>query len=297
MDSNDPEVIVDQVSDLSSTKETVLFLGFFCSSRLTFLLNWELWMILFSAETILASSSSKFGIEYTASITKILIIHWINQLHFFDPLHRFRRKLWTSTYLGLEPYLPTSKRRWCMELLKVKIRNVQSLLNCTIILRRVSSTEDDWIFGWQSRLAFQISILSWPFTFLHCGRVERLFDRWIPLKQFLRIRCWWRRTRSCKNVSRYTMCPEYLAALLCGSAWWKNVATSLQVLDEALVDWQRGHFHCELIQHPEILRIVHTIYFILQFLYSAGKFLQDSFLILDEFSSRDRTDGRTLEFP
>ena len=28
-----------------------------------FLLKWELWMILFSAEAILASSTSKFGIE------------------------------------------------------------------------------------------------------------------------------------------------------------------------------------------------------------------------------------------
>ena len=41
--SSDPEVLVDQLSNLSSTKETVLFLGFFCSSRLTFLLNWVLW--------------------------------------------------------------------------------------------------------------------------------------------------------------------------------------------------------------------------------------------------------------
>ena len=33
MDSNDPEVVVDQVSNLPATKETVL-LGFFCSSKL-----------------------------------------------------------------------------------------------------------------------------------------------------------------------------------------------------------------------------------------------------------------------
>ena len=34
-----------------------------CSSRLILLLKWELWMILFSAEAILASSTSKFCIE------------------------------------------------------------------------------------------------------------------------------------------------------------------------------------------------------------------------------------------
>ena len=33
----------------------------FCSSRLTFFLNWEFWMILFRAEPIRASSISKFG--------------------------------------------------------------------------------------------------------------------------------------------------------------------------------------------------------------------------------------------
>ena len=62
MDSSDLEVIVDQVSNLSTAKETVLLLGLL-SSRLILLLKWELWMILFSADAILASSTSKFGIE------------------------------------------------------------------------------------------------------------------------------------------------------------------------------------------------------------------------------------------
>ena len=50
------------------------------------------------------------------------------------PLHSFRWKLRTSTYLGLEPYLPASKGCWCRELVKVEIRNLQSLLVCPIIL-------------------------------------------------------------------------------------------------------------------------------------------------------------------
>ena len=62
MAPSDPEVIVDQVSNLSAAKETVLFLGFlFLQTDSSFEL--ELWMILFSAEAILASSTSKFGIE------------------------------------------------------------------------------------------------------------------------------------------------------------------------------------------------------------------------------------------
>ena len=55
--TSDPELFVDQVGNLSTSKETVLFLG------LSFLQKWELWMILFRAEAILASSTSKFGIE------------------------------------------------------------------------------------------------------------------------------------------------------------------------------------------------------------------------------------------
>ena len=53
--SCDPEELVDQVSDLSSTKETVLFLGFlFLQTDLSFE---------FSIEAIFASSTSKSGIR------------------------------------------------------------------------------------------------------------------------------------------------------------------------------------------------------------------------------------------
>ena len=133
----------------------------------------------------------------------------MNHLHFFDPFHSFRRKLWTNTYLSLESYLPASKRGWCREFVEMKIRDLQSLLVCPIILWRVSSIEDDWIFGWRSRLTSQISILFWSFTFLRCRRMKRLHDWRIPLIQILRIRCWWWRIWICKNVSRSTMCVPY----------------------------------------------------------------------------------------
>ena len=92
----------------------------------------------------------------------------------------------------------------------MKIRNLQSLLVCPIILWRVSSTEDDWIFGWRSRLASQILILFLPFTFLHCGRMEQPLSWRIPLIQFMRIRSWWRCRWICKNVSRKTMCVSQM---------------------------------------------------------------------------------------
>ena len=132
MAPSDPEVIVDQVGNLSSREGNgLIFLGLFVPPDWFSFWNWELWMILFRAEAILASSTSKFGIEIprvddedlnssTESTNSTL----------FDPLHRLRRKFWTSTYLSLESYLPASKRGWFRELVKVEIRNLQSLLVC-----------------------------------------------------------------------------------------------------------------------------------------------------------------------
>ena len=72
---SDLEVIVDQVSNLSTAKETVQLLCFlFLQTDSSFELG--IMMILFSAEAILASSTSKFGIEIP--LTKILI-HPLNQ--------------------------------------------------------------------------------------------------------------------------------------------------------------------------------------------------------------------------
>ena len=111
------------------------------------------------------------------------------------PLHRFRRKLWTNTYLGLEP----------------------------------SSTEDDWIFGWRSRLASQILILFWSFTLLHCRHMKRLLNGCPPWIQFLRIRSWRGSMWICKKrFPIYQVYPKCLAALLCGAAIRMKASTSLQ---------------------------------------------------------------------
>ena len=161
------------------------------------------------------------GIPYPQLIARILYcIHWINQLHFLDPLHRFRRKLWTSTYLSLESSLPASKRCWCREFVEMKIRNLQSLLVCPIILRIVSSTEDDWIFGWRSRQASQIFISFWSSTFLRCRHVNWFFNSFSPSRiQFLRIRSWRGSLWLCKNVSWYTGCIPNI---------WRPISVSLR---------------------------------------------------------------------
>ena len=70
----------------------------------------------------------------------------------------------------------------------------------------------------------------------------------------------------------FHVCPKCLAALLCGSGIRKNVATSLQVSEEVrvtLVDCNVGISTTNRFSIQKILRIVHTIYFILQFLCSA----------------------------
>ena len=201
MDPNDPKIIVDEICNLSAAKETVLLLG------LLFLQTDSSFEMGIMDDIVQCWNNPRikyFKIRHwntTSRWRRSQFINRINQLHFLDPLHRFRWKLRTSTYLGLEPYLPANKGCWCRELVKVEIRNLQALLLvCPIILWRVSSTEDDWIFGWRSRLASQISILFWSFTFLRWRRTKRLLNCRTPLIQFLRVRNWWRCMWICKKT-------------------------------------------------------------------------------------------------
>ena len=154
----------------------------------------------------------------------------------------------------------------------MKLRNLQSLLVCPIILWRVSSTEDDWIFGWRSRLASQISILFWSFTFLRCRRMKRLLDC-TPLIQFLRIRSWWRCMWICKNFSRHTMCvPNTWRPFLAARRYERMPQHPFRFWMMWERHWSTGNVGISTANWfsvLEVLRIVHTIYFILQFLYSA----------------------------
>ena len=79
-------------------------------------------MILFSAEAILASSTSKFGIEIprvddedlnssTESTNSTSLIQSIASVGICEQVH-------TSVF---ESYLPASKRGWCGEFVKMKI--------------------------------------------------------------------------------------------------------------------------------------------------------------------------------
>ena len=128
-------------------------------------------------------------------------------------------KLWTSTYLALGSYLPASKGCWCREHVKMEIRNLQSLLVCSIILWRVSSTEDDRIFGWRSGLASQILILcspshSFPLWMNEAApRLTNSIDSILDDKELMKMH-----VDLSKFFPMYHVCPKGLAALLCGSA-------------------------------------------------------------------------------
>ena len=162
-------------------------------------------------------------------------------------------KLWTSTYLSLESHLPASKCCCGREFVKMKIRNLKSLLVCSIILWKSSLTKDDWISGWRSWLASRIQFVSgfWR-SLVTCGDVSSVT---------LEIQGWnppglGDEEDACgfaKNVSRHTNAyPKYLAAYRCGSAFPQDGLASRQDHDKVevtQVDWQRGNVHCVLIRN------------------------------------------------
>ena len=154
-------------------------------------------------KAIFASYFKIWHSNFSYRTRRFEIIHWFNHLHFFDPQHSFRRKLWASTYLSLESYLPTRERCWCGEFVKTRIWNLQSLLVCPIILWQSSLTRDDWISGRRSWLASRIQ--SWCLAFTHHMWWCVFCHIRDPRIGLLRIRCWRRRRWICKNVSRCTM--------------------------------------------------------------------------------------------
>ena len=240
-------------------------------------------MILFSAEAILASSTSKSGIRIPLTDDEdIKSSTESTSLHFCGPMHSFRRKLWTSTYLSLESCLPTSKRCWCGEFVEMKIWNLQSFLVCPIILWRISVTRDDWFFGLRFRLASLI--LSWCLAFIYYMWWCVFWFIRTPWIQFLRIRCWRRRGWICKNVSRYAMCVpnawrHIFAARHSYSTGWHSTRNWMR--------WERhrltgnvGMSTAYWFSILEISWIIHTINFILQFLYLASEFKDSIFAIV-----------------
>ena len=257
-------------------------------------------MILFSAEAIFASSTSKIRHWNTANRWRRSQknIHWINQLHFFDPMYSFRRKLRTSTYLSLESYLPASKGCWVSEFVEMKIWDLQSLVVCPLILCRISLTGDDWIFGWRSGLASLIFNWCLILTLPRRWWVNLFWQMGTPWIQVLRIRSWRRSLWICKNVSRYTKCvPNAWRSFSAARRYEGRPQQSFWYRMWWEKHWSTGNVGISTANWfsvLKVLRIVHSIYFILQFLYLASQF-QEKILIFDKSSSRNGVEGRTLK--
>ena len=143
------------------------------------------------------------------------IIHRFNHLHFFDSQHSSRRK--HTPVLNL---LPTSECCWVKKFVKMRIRNLQSLLVCTIILWTSSLTRVDefWL-----TVVTGISDHELVFGF-HSSHVvicvlthQRSMD-WTVADKVLK------KTPMDlqKRFPKHHACPKYLAAYHCGSALPEN---------------------------------------------------------------------------
>ena len=207
--SIDPEVLIDQVSNLSSAKETVLLLGFlflqthlsleadimddsvqcWSNSRVDY---FNIWRIPFAEHEDLRSS--------TDSTISTSLIHSTAS----------RGKLWTSTYLSLQSSLPY---KWRSEICNL------CLLVCRLILWQSSLLEVEWFSDWRSRLKSRIQDCVWNlmfirnmwwcvFRYVRNQRIEFSWTKW------LRRRSW-----ICTNVSRHCLrIPNIWRLIVGGSA-------------------------------------------------------------------------------
>ena len=256
-------------------------------------------MILFSAEAILASNTSKFGIEIprvddedlnssTESTNSTSLIHCIASV---SNCEQERTSVLNLIF------------QQGREFVKMKIRNLQSLL---VYLHNSlkSLLHWRWLNLWLTvqtgisdlELVF-VSILS--FTLFHRGWVKRLLDRWTPLIQFLWIRYWWWRIWIIKTFPDIPCVSQLLGgpSLRLGPQKERlSIPSGVGWGVMTLIDWSRGNFHCELVQHPG-----NPLESFIQFTSFCNSCTlpesSKSVLTLDEFSYRYRVESRTLELP
>ena len=191
-------------------------------------------MILFSAEAIIASSTSKFGIRIpltddedfnssTDSANSTSLIHCIASVGNCGQVH--------TSVLNL--IFQQAKVADVGEFVKMGIWSLRSLLVCTIIHWKSSVTKDDWNSGWRSWLASLVR--SFGFHSSHvvmCALIHRGPRIWLVLK--------WTHLDLQKRFPIYHACPKCLAAHCCGSAFPENGLAFHQDLDEVgktQVDW------------------------------------------------------------
>ena len=135
MSASDPEVVVDNVCDLSSAKESILF--FSCLFSQT-----DLILEVGIQSSHLASQNS--GIECHQELSAMFLKSSTESTISTSLTHDIclRGRTGTSTHLGFESSLPTWKCWKCGKVVKMNLRDLKFLLISLVILRI-------WSFCWQ----------------------------------------------------------------------------------------------------------------------------------------------------
>ena len=160
MSTSDSKVVVNYVSDLSSSKKLILFLSFlFLQTDLLF----EVGILDGFVQWRSTSRNWSRGFEF---------IHLIDHLHFFDPLHSLRGKIGTRTRLGFESYLP---KKWWWSGEFVELKPGFCSLRCPAIEFCGTSTgkEEFMVDGFLSDIGIVIVLTCRdrsPCTYLHWNR-------------------------------------------------------------------------------------------------------------------------------
>ena len=227
-----------------------------CSSRLTFFLNWEFWMILFRADAIFASSISKYGNSFRKLIARTS----------FLPIPQPSQLLWSITQLPTENQNNLRPVFWILfstpigEPVELQFRHFLSLLSDHVVLRsihrifRTRSQRSCRKYGhWNC--AIILSVFTCQTCFYSCLEFQRnCFSisshvvRWNSLRK---ISTWIKRRQIDlqKRSPVLQIDSMYQTATFC-PGWATN-----ENLESSQVDWKRETiFHKNFIQHPGILQ-------------------------------------------
>ena len=138
----------------------------FCSTRLTFFLKCEFWMILCNAEAIFASNISKFGKFFpTSDIARIFISS--NESTFSTSLiHNVASERKSEQELTWVLNLIFLHEKWCGEFIELKLRYLQYLLYSHGIVEFPLVRRNSWLTAFLQSSAL---VLCYQFV-LHISR-------------------------------------------------------------------------------------------------------------------------------
>ena len=204
--ASDPEVLVDQVSDLSSAKGAIFFVSFHFHPDWFFFWSenygWFCSVLKQSSHRVLQNLALKYLLLMTKILNHPLIqpppllckasVGRCEQVHTWVCYLIFQQ----ANEVGIG-----NLSKWRSE--------ICSRWSAPWFFEESPPLKMTEFFGWRSRLASLVLILCLSLTFFYCGWVKRLFYSGTPWIQFLRIKRWRGRNWICKDFSRYTMCVPH----------------------------------------------------------------------------------------